>query len=303
MAAPLAGEALKRRIVQFAGGASTEISPHDENQLATLAAELPPGTTVYVAHTPKASLEQVVRVAVKVQALGLPACPHIVARRLESREALARALGQLRAAGVEQVLLVAGDLAEPVAGFTSTLDVLDTRCLEDAGMPRAGVAGHPEGNRAIRPEALWQALERKQAWAATSGVQVHIVTQFTFDPQAICNFDRALGEHGITLPVHVGIAGPTPLPKLVKFAMQCGVGASLRAVMKNMASMSKMARLATSPDEMLVGLVQGTDNGPTHLVKPHFFAFGGTLATAQWLRRVTEGRFELPEDGGKFRMS
>ncbi len=303
MTAPLVGETLKQRIVQFMSGASTEISTHDEAQLATLAAELPPGTTVYVAHTPKASLDEVVRVALKVQALGLPACPHLVARRLESREALVRALAALRAGGVEQVLLVAGDTAQPAGGFASTLDVLDTGCLEGAGMPRAGVAGHPEGNSAISPAALWQALERKQAWAAASGVQVHVVTQFSFDPQAICDFDRALTEHGINLPVHVGIAGPTPLPKLVKFAMQCGVGASLRAVMKNMATMSKMARLATSPDEMLVGLVRGTGNGPTHLVKPHFFAFGGTLATAQWLRRVSAGRFELPEDGGKFQMN
>jgi len=303
LTAPLAGEALKRRVVQFVSGASTEISTHDEPQLATLAAELPPGTTVYVAHTPKASLDEVVRVAVKVQALGLPACPHIVARRLASREALARALGQLRAGGVEQVLLVAGDLAEPAGAFTSTLEVLDTACLEQAGMPRAAVAGHPEGNSAISTAALWQALERKQAWAAASGIRVHIVTQFSFDPQAICDFDRELAQHGISLPVHVGIAGPTPLPKLVKFAMQCGVGASLRAVMKNMAGMSKMARLATSPDEMLVGLVRAIGNGPTQLVKPHFFAFGGTVATAQWLRCVAEGRFELPEDGGKFRMS
>jgi methylenetetrahydrofolate reductase (NADH) len=304
MAASLSGVELKRRIVDFVRGASTEISTHDEQQLGTLAAELPPGTSVYVAHTPKASLEDVVRVAVKVQALGLPASPHIVARRVPSREALARALEQLRAGGVGQVLLVAGDLAEPAGPFTSTLDVLDSGCLEQAHMPLVGVAGHPEGNPAISPTALWQALARKQAWAAASGIKVHIVTQFTFDPQAISSFEHALGGHDIHLPVHVGIAGPTPLPKLIKFAMQCGVGASLRTVMKNMATMRKMVGLATSPDEMLVGLVRaGAGSGTTRLVRPHFFAFGGTVATAHWLRRVTEGRFELPEDGGKFQMS
>jgi methylenetetrahydrofolate reductase (NADPH) len=156
----------------------------------------------------------------------------------------------------------------------------------------------------VADEALWSALAHKRAYAQRSSVKVHVVTQFSFDPQAICDWDRALGEHGIDLPVHVGIAGPTPLTKLVKFAMRCGVGASLRAVMKNMATMSKMARLATSPDEMLVGLLRGTSsNSATHLRHPHFFAFGGTLATAQWLRRIAEGRFELPEDAGKFQMN
>lgn len=295
---------LKRRIVQFTRGASTEISTHDEPHLAELARELPAGTTVYVAHTPKASLADVVRVAIKVQALGLSASPHIVARRLESLPALRSALAELSAGGVHQVLLVAGDLEKPAGNFTSTLEVIDSGALDAAGIQRAGVAGHPEGHRAVSDEALWDALAHKQAYAQRSSVKFHIVTQFSFDPQAICDWDRALSEHGINLPVHVGIAGPTPLTKLVKFAIACGVGASLRAVMKNMATMSKMARLATSPDEMLVGLLRGTStNAATHMRQPHFFAFGGTIATAQWLRRVSEGRFELPEDGGKFLMS
>ena len=294
---------LKHRIVQFARSASTEISTHDEPHLAELARELPQGTTVYVAHVPKASLADVVRVAIKVQALGLTASPHIVARRLESLAALRSALSGLAAGGVHQVLLVAGDLDKPVGEFPSTLEIVDSGALEQTGMQRVGVAGHPEGHRAVSDEALWGALAHKQAYAQRSGMKVHIATQFSFDPQAICDWDRKLTEHGIQLPVHVGIAGPTPLTKLVKFAMQCGVGASLRAVMKNMATMSKMARLATSPDEMLVGLLRGTSgNNATHLRQPHFFAFGGTIATAQWLRRVAEGRFELPADGGKFVM-
>jgi methylenetetrahydrofolate reductase (NADPH) len=295
---------LKRRIVQFMGSASTEISTHDEPHLAELARELPVGTTVYVAHVPKASLADVVRVALKVQALGLTASPHIVARRLESQASLRSALHELTAGGVHQVLLVAGDLPKPAGNFTSTLEVVDSGALEEAGIQRAGVAGHPEGHRDVEDASLWQALAHKQAYAQRSGVKVHIATQFSFDPQAICDWDRALAEHGINLPVHVGIAGPTPLTKLVKFAMQCGVGASLRAVMKNMATMSKMARLATSPDEMLVGLLRGSAaNSATRLRQPHFFAFGGTLATAQWIRRVAEARFELPEDGGKFQMN
>ncbi len=300
----LAGAELKDRIVQFARSASTEISTHDEPHLAELVRQLPPGTTVYVAHVPKASLGDVVRVAIKVQALGLNASPHIVARRLESLAALKAALRDLVAGGVRQVLLVAGDLDKPVGNFSSTLEIVDSGALEEAGIQRAGVAGHPEGHRDVDNQALWNALAHKQAYSQRSPVKVHIVTQFSFDPQAICDWDQALSEHGITLPVHVGIAGPTPLTKLVKFAMQCGVGASLRAVMKNMATMSKMARLATSPDEMLVGLLRGTSgNSATHLRQPHFFAFGGTIATAQWLRRVAEGRFELPADGGKFQMN
>ena len=114
--------ALKERIVQFARDTSTEISPHDEGIVDELANVLPRGTTVYVAHTPKASIHDVVRVASAVQRSGLRASPHIVARRIESEGVLRGALKELTAAGVEQVLLVAGDRDPPAGEFTSTLD-------------------------------------------------------------------------------------------------------------------------------------------------------------------------------------
>jgi methylenetetrahydrofolate reductase (NADPH) len=57
---------------------------------------------------------------------------------------------------------------------------------------------------------------------------MHLVTQFGFDASAICRRGRELRQQGIRLPVHVGMAGPAPLTKLVKYAMACGVGASLR---------------------------------------------------------------------------
>ena len=51
-----------RDVVEFVRDASTEISPHDEDLLPELTNKLPAGTTVYVAHTPKATLEDVIRV-------------------------------------------------------------------------------------------------------------------------------------------------------------------------------------------------------------------------------------------------
>src|SRR3982750_2019505 len=100
--APQGGVDLKSRVVEFARAASTEISTMDEAIVGDLVGILPKGITVYVAHTPKASLDDVVRVAAKVQQLGFRASPHIIARRLESEEALRTALGQLTQAGVEQ---------------------------------------------------------------------------------------------------------------------------------------------------------------------------------------------------------
>ena len=302
--APLDGESLKRRIVEFARGASTEISTHDEELLPALVNRLPAGTTVYVAHTPKASLDDVVRVAAYVQSLGFRASPHIVARRIESERALRAALAELKEAGVEQVLLVAGDREQPLGPFTSTLEVIDSGATVDAGIMSVGVAGHPEGHRAVGQTVLWNALQHKQAFAERTGTKVHIATQFGFNPEAFCAWGTHLVERGITLPVAIGIAGHTPLPKLIKYAMACGVGASLGSLMKNMSAMTNLARMAVGPDQMMVGLLRGcVGTGSTRIVRPHLYAFGGVVATATWLRAVMDGNFELEPDSDKFVMN
>ena len=292
---------LSRGVLEFARRASTEISTHDEELLPVLASKLPAGMAMYVAHTPKATLDDVVRVDLKVQALGFRASPHIVARRLVSENALRAALGELREGGVEQVLLVAGDLDPPAGSFTSTLEVIDTGLLEKAQFARVGVAGHPEGHRAVGPTTLLAALRHKQEFARRSGIKVHIATQFGFNPDAVCAWEQHLAKEGISLPIHVGIAGPTPLPKLIKFAMHCGVGASMQSLVKNMSAMANLARLATTPDEMLLGLIRGrAASAASQLVQPHFYAFGGTVATATWLRTVMDGNFTIEPDGRKF---
>ncbi|HEY2402867.1 MAG TPA: hypothetical protein VGI23_21120 [Steroidobacteraceae bacterium] len=301
MLAPSSPDALKRSVMDFMRRASAEVSTHDEELLPALVNRLPRGITLYVAHTSKASLDDVVRVAVRIESLGFRASPHIVARRLESERALKDALRDLRDGGVEQLLLVAGDRPIPVGKFASTIDVLETGAIVGADFKRVGVCGHPEGHKAIGPTALWNALHDKQALAKRLGLNLHIVSQFGFDPRAVCAWDRCLAQHGVFLPVHVGIAGPTPLPKLTKFAMQCGIATSLHALVRNLSAASNLVQLATSPDEMVIGLVRGRAmHRDTRLLLPHFYSLGGAVATARWIRAVLEGNFEVHPDSGKF---
>jgi methylenetetrahydrofolate reductase (NADPH) len=301
MVAPQGADDLKSRIVEFARAASTEISTMDEAIIGDLVGILPKGITVYVAHTPKASLDDVVRVATKVQQLGFRASPHIVARRLESEQALRSALGQLTAAGVEQVLLVAGDREQPVK-YLSTLEVIDTGAIEQSGIKVASVAGHPEGHRHAGAATLLAAHRHKQAWGERTGVKVQIATQFSFDADVNCKWAKQLEADGITLPISIGVAGPTPITKLVKFAVACGVGASLNKVMGNLTAMANLARMAVGPDQMFTAMVRGcAQYGVTRIVRPHLYAFGGVLVTSKWLRQVQDAQFEIGEND-KFEM-
>ena len=300
--APLGVQDMKSRLIEFARAASTEISTMDEKVVPELVGVLPKGITIYVAHTPKASLDDVVRVAVQVQRLGFRASPHIVARRLESERALRTALGQLTQGGVEQVLLVAGDPPNPPA-YKSTLEVIATGAIEQAGIKVASVAGHPEGHKHVDDAELLAALKYKQAWGERSGVRVQIATQFSFDADINCRWAKSLEQQGIQLPISIGVAGPTPITKLIKYAVACGVGASLNKVMGNLTAMANLARMAVGADQMFVAMLRGCEqHGVTRIVRPHIFAFGGVLPTAKWLRQVQDGQFEIGEND-KFEMA
>ncbi|MCI0436250.1 MAG: methylenetetrahydrofolate reductase, partial [Gemmatimonadetes bacterium] len=231
--------------------------------------------------------------------LGFRAFPHLVARRVASESALDGALGRLREHGVTRAMLVAGDLSTPAGIYASTLDILESGRLAAAGIDTLGVAGHPEGHKRIGSTLLWRSLRQKQEYSELMGARMHIVSQFGFNPGALVDWERQLTEHGIVLPVHVGIAGPASLKTLIRYAMLCGIGASLNALMANLSALSTARHLVTSADEMLLAVVRAREGAPARrFVQPHFFSFGGAQETVRWLLALREGRFEIDEATG-----
>ena len=288
---PRAG--LESRIAEFASRASLEITSSDGGLPATLVGRLPPGTALYVAHTPNARLADVAEVACAAERAGFRGCPHLVARRIASRAELDAALGRLREGGVSRALLVAGDLTPPAGEYASTLDILNSGALDRAGLESLGVAGHPEGNPNIPPDVAWDALVLKQAWAERTGAAVHVTTQFGFDPAALAAFADGLDARGISLPVHVGVAGPASLKSLARFAVMCGIGASLAAILSNPLALGSLKALVKTVDEVFPAVVAHAQAAPARFTQPHFFAFGGVMKTVEWLEAVRAGRFEL----------
>jgi methylenetetrahydrofolate reductase (NADPH) len=289
---------LQERIVAFMQAASMEITPSEQKHLPALRELLSKGRVVYVSHVPSATLAQVVKAAMAVQGAGFKATPHIVARRISYPETLRAALAELTAGGVEQVLLVAGDTEHAAGEFDSTLDVFASGILEKSGIKSIGVAGYPEGQRGIGPMLLWNALKIKQAFADRTGLAVYLVTQFGFNGNALRDWEPELARHDVRLPIHAGIAGPAPLSKLIKFAMRCGIGASLRTVMRNLSAVTGGAELATTPDQHVLRLMQLSSS--TRVVAPHFYSFGAALETAHWIERVISGDFVIDPAESRF---
>jgi methylenetetrahydrofolate reductase (NADPH) len=294
------GQGLKDRMIGFAREASIEITPHDRALPSALVGRLPAGTTLYVTHTPNTTLMEVMELAAAAERAGFHACPHIAARRLHSHAELEDGLAALRRHAITRVLLIAGDLDTPAGPFASTLDIMEGKALVEAGVTSIGVAGHPEGHPRVSEEELWEALRMKQAFGERTGIRMHIVSQFGFDPAALASWDRQLTARGIVLPVHVGLAGPASLKSLARFAILCGIGASLRALLMSPSALATLKSLVRTVDEMFPGVARLRAGALAHrLVKPHFFAFGGVKRTVEWLEAVRAGRFDFDGEAGR----
>ncbi|MGB7256490.1 MAG: methylenetetrahydrofolate reductase [Pseudolabrys sp.] len=267
----------------FAREFSLEATRPSAADIASLAGILKRGTQLYLSAVPSQSFEQHVEVAATVRRAGLEPVAHLPARRFASTAELAGVLARLRGeADLRRVLVVAGDAA--TAGpYADTLALIQGGKLRDAGIEEIGIAGYPEGHPTITADKLEAALDQKIAAARAAGLSVHIVSQFSFDPEAIVAWLVRLRKCGIAAPVKVGMAGPTSIPALLRYAKRCGVGASLKGLMSGAAS-SLFGHVG--PDRIVAALEAARNEiGEAH---PHYFSFGGVAETARYAREKSE---------------
>ena len=269
-------------------GFSIEASSGDA-AIEAAASHLAPGSDVYVNWLPGDHHHRSVAAAAALRKAGLNPVPHVAARYLASltqlQDFLARLSGE---AGVEQALAIGGDREQPVGPFESSLQVLESGLFEKYRIARVGIAGYPEGNPRISTQALANALQAKLDRAARAGLQPYIVTQFCFEAQPIVAWAQALRRQGVTAPIKVGLAGPAGLATLMKFALRCGVGNSIRALSLRGPA---IARLLTEsgPERVIEDLARAAAADPAlGFAGVHFFSFGGFIRTAAWARAALQ---------------
>jgi methylenetetrahydrofolate reductase (NADPH) len=86
------------------------------------------------------------------------------------------------------------------------------------------------------------------------------------------------------MPVHLGIAGPAKLQTLIKFAIACGVGASLSVLQKRAKDVTKLL-LPFEPTQILTDLAAAKSAGrAANIERIHFFPLGGIKTNANWVQ-------------------
>jgi methylenetetrahydrofolate reductase (NADPH) len=278
--------AKRRRLAGLIGGCSIELSPRDEFAGDALRKLLDPGRTVFVNHPPSVTHHDIVAACVRLHRAGFVPVPHVAARRLASytqaSDFLHRAADE---AGVESALIIGGD-DSPVGPFRASLDLLATGVVERQGIKSVAFAGYPEGHPAIDSHTLDAALQAKVALARQRGLDVSLVTQFGFEAAPILRWMVSLRAHGIGCPVRIGVAGPARVATLAKFAIRCGIGASLRALARGHAAFARIL-VEAGPDAMIGELVAGEDAGAP-IEGFHVFTFGGVRRTAEWIHATRD---------------
>src|SRR5690554_4146266 len=250
------GGAGSAALASFLRGFSIEVMPRTAEKIEDFRALLPAGTRVYIAHIEGTPIEAMVATARRLRAEGFEPMPHFPARLIPDaatlRDWVARYRGE---ADVTQALILAGGTARLAGAFHSSMQLLESGAFD--GFARLHVAGHPEGNRDIDPDGsdrmVMEALRWKEAFRQRSDAAMALATQFSFEARPVIDWVSRLQAEGIALPVHIGVAGPAKLQTLIRFAVACGVGPSLRVLQKRALDVSKLL-LPYEPDTFVAAL-------------------------------------------------
>ncbi|MGV3549496.1 methylenetetrahydrofolate reductase [Rhizobium sp.] len=271
-------------------GWSIEVMPRTAAKIEDFRAILPEGTRVYVAHIEGTPIEDMIGTAKRLHEEGFDVMPHLPARGISGKAELEDWLKRYQnEAGVKQALLLGGGYASPVGAFTSSIDMIETGLFDQMGFERLHIAGHPEGNKDIDRDGssklVDEALMWKQDFASRTDAHVAIATQFAFDAKSVTEWAERIQAMGVTIPIHVGVAGPTKLQTLIKFAIACGVGPSLKVLQKRAMDLSKLL-VPYEPTEVIAGLAAYKAENPNSLIEQiHVFPLGGINPSAEWMNK------------------
>lgn len=266
---------------------SIEVMPRTAEKVDSFRELLPSGTRVYIAHIEGVPIEDMVATARRITDEGYPVMPHFPARIIKDRAMLADWIARYQGeAGIKQALVLAGGVTQPHGDYHSSMQLLESGEFGKAGFTHLHVAGHPEGNRDIDQSGgtdnVSAALKWKQAFADSSDAKMAITTQFAFEAGPIIDWANGLKAAGIELPIHIGIAGPAKLQTLIKFAIACGVGPSLKILQKRAMDVSKLL-LPYEPTDVIAELAAHKAANPDfNITKVHFFPLGGIKTNAKW---------------------
>lgn len=275
----------------FLDGFSIEVTPKAAAKIDNFADLIPKGTLIYIAHIEGTPIEEMVTTAKKINEQGFSAMPHFPARIIKDKNVLQDWISKYQnEANVKNGLLIAGGANKPYGEYDSSIQLIESELFDKANFQNLHIAGHPEGSMDIDPDGstknVDQALSWKNEFSKRTDAKMAITTQFSFDADSVISWANNLKKSGIDIPIHIGIAGPAKLQTLLKYSIECGVGASIKIIQKRAMDLTKLL-LPYKPTTIVTDLANYKANNPSfNIEKVHFFPLGGVKQVSDFVKEA-----------------
>jgi methylenetetrahydrofolate reductase (NADPH) len=283
----MSNEAIKK----FLDGFSVEVTPKAASKIENFEDYIPSGTLVYIAHIEGTPIEEMVETAKKINDQGFCAMPHFPARIIKDKNVLEDWISRYKnEANVSNALLIAGGANKPYGEYDSSIQLIESELFDKADFNNLHIAGHPEGSMDIDPDGsttnVNEALSWKNEFSKRTDANMAITTQFSFDASSVISWANNIKEAGIDIPVHIGIAGPAKLQTLLRYSIECGVGASIKIIQKRAKDLTKLL-LPYKPTNIITELATYKANNPSfNIEKVHFFPLGGIKQVSDFVKEA-----------------
>tara|TARA_B100001113_G_scaffold307478_1_gene269176 strand:+ start:51 stop:902 length:852 start_codon:yes stop_codon:yes gene_type:complete len=278
-------------IKNFLNDFSIEVTPRAVAKIENLSELIPPETLVYIAHIEGTPIDEMVKTAKKINDQGYVTMPHFPARIIKDKNTLKDWISRYQnEANVNNALLLGGGVKKPYGDYDSSIQLIESELFDIAGFNKLYFAGHPEGNKDIDPDGstknIDEALSWKNDFRNRTDADMAITTQFCFDSKTVINWANDIKSKGINIPIHIGIAGPAKLQTLLRYSIECGVGASIKILQKRALDLTKLL-LPYKPTNILSELAEYKFNNPDlNIEKVHFFPLGGVKQVSKFVRDI-----------------
>ena len=257
---------------------SIEILPKQKDKIPNINKDF--FRDVYVTHIPGSPSSDLINTSRDVLSNNLNPVPHIPARSIESKIFLEELLFELNSMGVKDILLIGGSAKESAGPFASTSEIIKSGILDKYKFSNIRIAGHPEGNPDDKnsKDSLVEKLR-----LLNNNYKISIVTQFSLSSSITNNWidetRNQINNESSNVEIIIGIAGPSKISTLIKYAKVCGVNASANFLKKQGMDITKLIK--HSPDKTLSEL-KNYDG-------IHFFPFGGINELNSWVTNYKKG--------------
>jgi methylenetetrahydrofolate reductase (NADPH) len=270
----------RRALLSLLEHARYEVLPLDgvEDQVA---AHVPTGVKVTVTASPAKGLEATLHLTERLAARGYTVVPHLSARLVRDEAHLEATLARLRAAGVREAFVPAGDAPEP-GRFHDAASLLSAMGEHRSGFTELGITGYPESHHLIPDDTTIRAMFDKAPMAT------YIVSQICFDPETIRTWVARVRARGTHLPIWIGLPGMVPYAKLLRISMRIGLGESARFLRAHKAWLRRLVTRTFTPDPLIRGLAPLYGDREAGIGGFHVYTFNELERTERWRRQAME---------------